>query len=139
MSKDEWTTEWPDDQVGYKRPPKKHQFKRGQSGNPRGRPKNARSSNRILKKFIQEEIIIVANGERRRMTRYEYLINTIYVGAVKGNAKSSALLMHMIKEQGLIEKEFASDEMRIIVVGPDDAQEGGSSSKGAPPARLARD
>lgn len=28
-----------DDRVGYKRPPKKNQFKKGQSGNPKGRPK----------------------------------------------------------------------------------------------------
>jgi hypothetical protein len=138
MSKDEWTTEWPDDQVGYKRPPKKHQFKEGQSGNPRGRPKGARSSNKILQQFIHEQITLVVKGERRRMTRYEYLINTIYVGAIKGDAKSSALLMHMIKEQGLIEKEFASNEMKILLVKPDDPQEG-SRAKSVPPARLARD
>ena len=28
-----------DYEVGYKKPPKKNQFKKGQSGNPKGRPK----------------------------------------------------------------------------------------------------
>lgn len=28
----------PDNKVGYKKPPKKHQYKPGQSGNPKGRP-----------------------------------------------------------------------------------------------------
>ena len=30
-----------EDKVGYGRPPKKNQFKKGQSGNPSGRPKKA--------------------------------------------------------------------------------------------------
>ena len=30
-----------EDQVGYGKPPKKHRFRKGQSGNPAGRPKKA--------------------------------------------------------------------------------------------------
>ena len=31
-------------QVGYRKPPAAHQFKPGQSGNPKGRPRKARTS-----------------------------------------------------------------------------------------------
>jgi hypothetical protein len=122
MSKrDEWTTEWSDheDRVGYKRPPKKFQFKKGQSGNLKGRPKRDRNSTKMLREFIHQSITITVGGEIRRMTRLEYLFNVIYAGAVKGNAKASALLMHTINEQGLFEKDFGSNEMRIVLVKPD--------------------
>ena len=33
-----------DYEVGYGKPPKEHRFKKGQSGNPRGRPKDAKFS-----------------------------------------------------------------------------------------------
>ena len=43
----------PDDyKVGYKQPPKTAQFQKGKSGNPRGRPKNARN----LKTDLAEEL-----------------------------------------------------------------------------------
>jgi len=31
------TNEYAEENIGYGRPPKEHQFKKGQSGNPRGR------------------------------------------------------------------------------------------------------
>ena len=33
--------------VGYARPPVEHRFRRGQSGNPRGRPRGARSKPKV--------------------------------------------------------------------------------------------
>ena len=39
------------DKVGYKHPPKHTRFKPGQSGNPRGRPKRARS---LKAEFLEE-------------------------------------------------------------------------------------
>ncbi len=42
--------------VGYKDPPKEHQFKPGQSGNPRGKPKGSRDIKTILTELLQTEV-----------------------------------------------------------------------------------
>jgi Family of unknown function (DUF5681) len=43
-----------DNAVGYCRPPKHTQFKAGQSGNPKGRPKGTISSANFLRKILKE-------------------------------------------------------------------------------------
>ena len=38
-------------EVGYKRPPKEHQFKKGQVANPKGRPKKPQNLNELMAYF----------------------------------------------------------------------------------------
>ncbi|MEO6298644.1 MAG: DUF5681 domain-containing protein [Paracoccaceae bacterium] len=56
------------DKVGYGRPPKHSQFKPGQSGNPRGRPKGARGFRNDLADALNAPVRIVEGGRRRTIT-----------------------------------------------------------------------
>ena len=47
-----------DYQVGYGKPPRHTRFKRGQSGNPRGRPREAKNLPTLLTEALNERVIV---------------------------------------------------------------------------------
>lgn len=82
--------------VGYKNPPKAGRFKKGRSGNPRGRPPSAVTvSTAYLFRKVANEAVAIEGGQ---MTRWEALVRQIQTLALKKNA-SAARLLHQIREQ----------------------------------------
>jgi Family of unknown function (DUF5681) len=80
--------------VGYGRPPQGHQFKPGQSGNPRGRPKGAKNEATILRDLLNRKIDIREGGRARKITILEAILLRFTEDALKGNTKSAAFLFN---------------------------------------------
>ena len=57
--------------VGYGKPPQHARFHKGQSGNPRGRPKGSRNLSTLMAKALNEPVVISENGKRKRITKRE--------------------------------------------------------------------
>jgi len=70
--------------VGYRRPPKHTQFKRGQSGNPRGRPQGRANAKTIVSRAINEKVTIREGDKARDMTKLEGMLQAHLVKAIKG-------------------------------------------------------
>src|SRR5215469_15592455 len=51
-----------DYEVGYGKPPRHTRFKKGQSGNPRGRPCGSKNLKTLLSEALSEPVIITENG-----------------------------------------------------------------------------
>lgn len=84
--------------VGHGRPPKHSQFKKGQSGNPKGRPKNADRELSILEEIcsaLSEKVTIEANGKRQKVTKQKLLVTNLVNTAIKGNMKATSLLLRL--------------------------------------------
>jgi hypothetical protein len=52
-------------EAGYGKPPRHTRFKKGQSGNPRGRPKGSKNLTTLLTEALNEPVIVAENGGRR--------------------------------------------------------------------------
>ena len=56
-------------QIGYGRPPKATQFKKGVSGNKKGRPKGSTNIASLFHAAVNERLSITESGQRRTISR----------------------------------------------------------------------
>lgn len=82
--------------VGYGRPPAKHQFLPGQSGNPRGRPKGARNFSAVIAATLNERVTVTENGRRRHITKLEAAVKQLVNRAASGEARATQLLFALV-------------------------------------------
>jgi len=91
-----------DYEIGYGKPPKTHQFKKGQSGNPKGRPKSIQKGEdadrfdvaQVLLSPIETRI----NGQVRQMDPYEASLRSCLKKALNGSlAHAERLIREFLK------------------------------------------
>lgn len=90
-----------DYEVGYGKPPKRHQFKPGQSGNPKGRKKDARNTRSMLTDILNERVPVKINGKEKSVLTSELLLRAQTRRAAQGDPKSFKLIFDMIAEFGI--------------------------------------
>lgn len=88
-----------DGRGGYGKPPKAHRFKPGQSGNPRGRPKEKKNQTLYdaIRKHLQEPIPLTVDGKRRTMSRVDLIGTQLVNKAATGDLKAVETLIKLEK------------------------------------------
>lgn len=76
------------DEVGFGKPPRRTQFKKGQSGNPRGRPKGKPNLATALEKALREKVVVNENGRRKVITKLEAAIKQLVNKAASGDLRA---------------------------------------------------
>lgn len=79
--------------VGYGRPPTRTQFRPGQSGNPKGRPKGARNASSLARAALERKVDVRENGTRRKMTVREVSYRKLAEKAIAGDVKALDYLL----------------------------------------------
>ena len=85
-----------DYEVGYKRPPAASQWRKGQSGNPKGRSKGTRNLATDLAEELSEAVQVKEHGKSRKISKQRALIKSLLAKAVQGDMRAAALLMTSI-------------------------------------------
>ncbi len=99
-------SDWPedDDEVGYGRPPKQTQFKKGQSGNPRGRPRKRSKTEFDLGQIIGRSMMVKVDGEPRTMQPKEVELRQLVEKALKKQDLAAIeYLLDLFRKYGAIE------------------------------------
>jgi hypothetical protein len=85
-----------DYEIGYGKPPAASRFRKGQSGNPRGRRGTSLSS--LLVAALNEPVSITVDGERRRVTKREAIVTHMVDKSASADLHATKMLIDMLKE-----------------------------------------
>ena len=83
-------------EVGYKKPPKRTQFKPGRSGNASGRPKGSKNLKTELAEELQERVVVREGGKARRVSKQRAMLKRLTERALQGDARSASLIINMV-------------------------------------------
>jgi len=90
-------------EVGYGKPPSASQFKPGQSGNVKGRPKGRKNLKTLIKQAMTAMITVQEGSSGRHVTKLEGVVLRQLQNALKGNDRSAMAVIKMASEMGLLE------------------------------------
>lgn len=85
-------------EVGYGRPPKESRFKKGQSGNPKGRPKGSPNKGSIVRNIMDRKVTVRENGKKRRITVFEALVEKMVAKALNGSMNDQIKLVQLVEK-----------------------------------------
>lgn len=90
---------------GYKKPPKKNQFKPGKSGNPKGRPKGSRNLDKVFEEAFNIKLLSKENGQGKKISVTQALAQKLLAKALGGDLKAMELLFKYKERLDLKEEE----------------------------------
>jgi hypothetical protein len=82
--------------IGYGKPPPQNRFQKGQSGNPKGRPRGSRNLSTIMERALNEKVTIKENGRQRSITKREAAVKQLANKSAGGDLKSIQVLLNFL-------------------------------------------
>ena len=106
-----------DYEVGYGKPPKKNQFKKGQSGNPKGRPKQSRSHSVLMEEELGQQIKVKEGNKTITMSKSEAVVKQLINKGIKGDLRAVKIVLdHLqdIEPESKVAQSISANDRKII-------------------------
>lgn len=97
--------------VGYKNPPPANRFRKGRSGNPKGRPKGSKNFKTIFREVMSKKVTVQENGRQRVITRFEAAATQLANKGAAGDQKALAAIPTWVRTFQEIEEVIAADPL----------------------------
>jgi hypothetical protein len=84
--------------VGFRRPPEATRFKKGVSGNPRGRPKGSLNVATAFMKALREKVVINERGQRKTITKLKAALKQLANKGASGDLRALTQLIALAQD-----------------------------------------
>ena len=81
--------------VGYKKPPEKSRFKKGNKEHLKRRKRSLPDVKRVYLEVISKPIAVIKNGRRVKLTRMKVIVDNLFADAIAGKVQAAQNLIVM--------------------------------------------
>jgi Family of unknown function (DUF5681) len=107
---------------GFGKPPKHTRFKKGGSGNPKGRPRKRPDPYSELTKVLCEKVTISVDGRQEKLTVQQALLRRLRDQALRGDLRAQKLALKVLaawpesgSESGRVDMQSIGDKFDRIM------------------------
>ena len=109
-----------DYEAGYGKPPKSGMFKKGQSGNPKGRPKGVKNFQTELRSVLRSKVTVTVAGKPKLVSVVKAALMRLREKALKGDQRALEIVLGYAQESSsasdarLRERQLSKLEQDIL-------------------------
>ena len=103
------------DYVGYKHPPVKYRWQKGQTGNLHGRPKKDESFRAIAERELKKEVSLKENGRIRRVSLKVAIVKRCLADAAQGRIRNLEFILKVLNQSSPapVVEELTAQEQEV--------------------------